>query len=851
MKTQAKITAGANPTGRSAATGPWTRHASWFIAALLWLATVALYWPVTHHDFLDYDDDRYVTANALVQHGLALDTLKWVFLNPVCSNWHPVTMLSHLLDCQWYGLDPGKHHLTSLLFHACNTVLVFILFRRLTGALWRSACVAALFAWHPLHVESVAWIAERKDVLSAFFGLLSLLAYTRFAQTRPMPSPGSVPIPRPFYRSSFYWLAWTFLALGLLSKPMLVTWPCLFLLLDYWPLQRWQPAPAGETPSFPAAPTTLGRLWLEKIPFFALAAAVCVLTFMVQKVTGAMHALAQVPASLRCENALISWCRYMGKTLWPADLSVFYPYPSHWPLAWVLLAALFLGAVSVLCWLARRRQPFLLVGWCWFVGTLVPVIGVVQVGAQAMADRYTYLPSLGLFLALVWGGFAWSRGARGRTITVSAALAVALISCGAATQRQIACWQNSRTLFQHALAIVPDNDTVRNNLGSGFAMEGHREAAIEQFRAAIRLQPDCVEAYNNLGRMLFETGDTNGAIANYQKAIALEPDFSSAHYNLGEALAGRGQSSEAITQLNETIRLQPDAFKAHNDLAILLSGRGQTNEADREFQLSLWLQPKNANAHFNYGNFLARSGNLKDAIIELQQATRLDANDTDAHRTLASLLAKTGQPDAASREYAEVVRLDTNDADSFYRLGNLQARAGRLDEAELLFQQAIRARPDFAEAHNNLGSLLSAQGRLPNAIAQFREAARNRPDFRDAHYNLGNALLKNEQLDEAATEYQTVIGLAPDFAPAHFYLGVALERKHQTGEALRQFEEAARLRPNDAAAHDKLGELLASLGQRDEAVIQFQTALHYQPNDTEASNYLIHLRLDGGSPTNR
>lgn len=815
----------------SATAGGWTRHAGWFIAVVLTVITVALYWPVTHHDFLVYDDDQYVTANALVQHGLAADTMKWALLNPVASNWHPVTMLSHLLDCQLYGLNAGKHHFTSVLFHAVNTVLVFLLLRRLTGALWRSAAVAALFAWHPLHVESVAWIAERKDVLSGFFGLLSLLAYARFILDRQGPSAA-----RPFYRSSHYWLAWGLLALGLLSKPMLVTWPALLLLLDYWPGHRFQPG-------------RLRSLLVEKLPFAALALAVCGLTFIVQRATGAMHALAHISPAMGCENALISWCRYIAKTFWPVDLSVFYPYPATWSLGWVLLAGLFLGAVSVLCWQARRRQPFLWVGWCWFMGTLVPVIGVVQVGAQAMADRYTYLPSIGLFLALVWGGFEWIRYSRALIAAGAAVLILTLVLCIGVSHRQIAYWQNSATLFEHALLVAPDNEVVRNNLGAGLAAEGQRDAAIEQFRAAIRLKPDCVEAYNNLGRMQFETGDTNGAVAAYQKAIALEPDFSSAHYNLAEALAGLGQTSEAITQLNTTIQLQPDAFKAHNDLAVLLANRGQTNEADREFQFALWLRPDYADAHFNYGCRLAQWGDLPAAINELRVAARLNPADAEARDELGKLLAKSGRSDLAEDAYVEALRVNTKDAEAWYRLGNLHAHAGHNDEAIRFFQQAVRAHPDFVEARHNLGSLLASQGRLPEAISQFRAAIQQRPDYRDAHFNLANSLLKSGQLDEAAAEYQTVIRLAPDFAPAHFYFGVDLNRKHQTADAMRQLEESIRLRPEDALAHNLLGELLAGAGRGDEAVVEFQTALHYQPGLAEASNNLVRIQNNAGHPT--
>ena len=764
----------------------WELYRTWLVATILWLATMGLYWPVVHHDFIDFDDDKYVESNATVQKGLNVSTLKWALVTPVCSNWHPLTMMSHMLDCQLYGVDPGKHHLTSLLFHACNVGLVFLLFRRLTGACWRSACVAALFAWHPLHVESVAWIAERKDVLSAFFGLLSLLAYVAYVRDARKPAP-------PFYQSSKYWLTWALLALGLLCKPMLVTWPCLLLLLDFWPLQRLSPArlqpvsggvdsvsPDNAPPPAPAP--TLRQLLIEKIPFFALAAALCALTFLVQRSTGAMRVLANEPLLGRCENALISWCRYLGKTFWPVDLSIFYPYPSHWPLAWVLLAALLLGAVSVLCWLARRRQPFLLVGWCWFVGTLVPVIGLVQVGAQAMADRYTYLPSLGLFALLVWAAHDWSQRWPHQTLLAATVGLVVFIACGAVTRHQLAYWQNSESLFRHALQVTADNDVARNCLGHALLRAGKTDEAIDQFRNAARLQPASAES----------------------------------HYNLGTALAAKGQTDEAIRELNRAIECQPDQPKAYNNLAALLYARGQTNDAIRNFKMALTLQPDFAVGHLKYGEFLAHCGDLSGALNETLKAERLNPDDDAIHRDLGNLFTRTGQPDAARREYTEAVRLNPGDADSLYWLGNLQARAGQQDEAIRLFQQALRSRPDFAEAHNNLGSLLFAQSHLPAAIAQFQAAVRSRPDYRNARYNLGNALLKNGQPAEAATEYHAVLQLAPDFA----------------------------------AAHDQLGLALAQQGRLEEAAGEFQTALRLQPDFTEASNHLAQARQTLGHAAN-
>ena len=536
-----------------------SRFPGWLVAAILALVTLALYWQATHHDFINYDDDEYVTSNIHVQNGLTVESVKWAFLNPVSANWHPVTMLSHMLDCQIYDLKPWGHHLTSLLLHAFNTVLVFLLLRRMTGARWRSALVAALFAWHPLHVESVAWVAERKDVLSGFFGLLALLFYARYAQSEPQSSK---------FKIQNYLLSLFFFALGLMSKAMLVTWPFIMLLLDYWPLQRitddkWQVA-------------SFVRLVREKIPFFALAATASAATLVVQK--GAILSAENMPMGARVGNALISYCRYLGKIFWPTDLSIFYPHHKYWPLEQVLLAASFLGGVSVLLFLMRRRWPFLLMGWLWFVGTLVPVIGLVQVGGQAMADRYTYLPSLGLFIIIIWGAYELTWRWRYHVIISSVAGSVAIILCLCVTSQQLEYWQDSETLFGHALAVTEDNYVAHNNLGLALEKKGQTDEAIGQFREALRLNPGFAEAHNNLGIALRQRSQIDEAMSQFQAAIRLKPNDAGFHNNLGATFYQKGQTDEAIAQFQEALRLNPDYAQARDNLAHTLeTKKGQGN----------------------------------------------------------------------------------------------------------------------------------------------------------------------------------------------------------------------------------------------------------------------------------
>ena len=594
----------------------WPGYAAALLAGLLVLVTTAAYWPATSHDFVNYDDPLYVTSNVHVQTGLTGHNVQWAFCHPVVGNWHPVTMLSHMLDCQIYGLKPWGHHLTNVLLHAVNTALVFLLLFRLTGALWRSCMVAALFGFHPLHVESVAWVAERKDVLSTFFGLLSLLCYAYYAQGKGASSSpalrssgegGSSSNPQSTIHNPQYLLSLLFFTLGLMSKPMLVTLPFVMMLLDYWPLRRFIASGA-------ATDSTIQRFNIstltEKTPFFALAAAMCVVTYLVQQKTGMMDSLETVPLGNRVGNALISYCRYLGKLFWPTNLAVFYPYPEHnWAMGWVLLAGVMIAGISAYVFFQRTRRPCLLIGWLWFCGTLVPVIGLVQVGGQAMADRYTYIPSLGIFILLVWGADELANRWKYRAMALGGAGCMAIILCAGLTWRQLGYWQNNETLYRHALTITNDNYLAHHNLGIALFKEGKIGDAISQYRDAIRLEPANFEPHYDLGSALAVKGQTDEAIFEFQKAIQLNPNYAAAHANLGTALAGKGQIENAINEFREAVRLEPDNAEFQYALGTALGMSGQIDEAIKHFQEALRLQPDFAAAQHN----LAMALRIKNA----------------------------------------------------------------------------------------------------------------------------------------------------------------------------------------------------------------------------------------------
>jgi Flp pilus assembly protein TadD len=670
---------------------------AWLLALLLALATVALYWPAMHHDFINYDDDLYVTANVHVQNGLTLENLKWAFSNPVGFNWHPVTVLSHMLDCQLFGLKPWGHHLTSLLLHAFNTALVFLLLRALTGAVWRSLLVAALFGAHPLHVESVAWVAERKDMLSASFGFLSLLFYARYAQATGLrccaasitgdvaapprsshqwapgfdirsqkPEAGSQRSEVNLFSCS-YWFALLFLALGLMSKPMLVTWPFVLLLLDYWPLKRI---------------SDLKPLLLEKIPFFVLAAVTGIVTYAVQQQAGAVMTVENFPPGARVGNAIISYCRYLGKMFWPTDLAVYYPHPGHWPPVEVLLAGVLLAGLSALLFMQRRHYPFLLVGWLWFVGTLAPVIGLVQVGEQAMADRYTYIPSVGVLMLTIWGAHELTRRWRHQAMVPLLAGVTAVVLCVVLTRQQLGYWQDSETLFRHALAVTQNNQIAHDNLGDALLEKGQTDDAIRQFQEVTRLKPNDADAYNNLGNALGKSGRIGEAISQYHEALRLKPDNASAYYSLGTALDAEGQTDEAIRQYQEAIRFKPDDVPAHNNLGNAFLKQGRTDEAIRQYQETLRLKPDYAQAHNNLGVALVRNGRSDEAISQYQEAIHIQPDYADAHNNLGVALA----------------------------------RGGRIDEAISHFQEAIRFKPAYANAQSNLAQALELKGKSNDPV---------------------------------------------------------------------------------------------------------------------------------------
>jgi len=531
-----------------------------FVCLLLLIATFAVYGQVSRYEFVNYDDDKHVTGNSHVQAGLTLESIRWSLTTFHEANWQPIIWLSYMLDCQLHGMDPGWFHLTNIFFHILNALLLFYVFRMMTGDLWRSGFVAALFALHPLHVESVAWVTERKDVISTFFWMLTMWSYIRY-------------VARPGL--SRYLLTVLFFMFGLMSKPMLVTLPFVLLLLDYWPLSRYQFGQSDSTMNSMQSLIAPRLVW-EKIPLFALSAAACFLTFYVQQKEGAVASLDMHPFSVRIANALVSYVGYIAKMIWPVNLAVLYPHPHMLPWWQASGACLLLISISIMVIKAVKQQPCFAVGWLWYIGTLVPVIGLVQVGSQAMADRYTYVPLIGIFMIISWGVPELAARWRYKKIGFATAGTVILSILTAMTGQQIKYWKNSNTLFEHALDVT-DNNYL---------------------------------AHNNLGRALEEQGRTDDAISHYTEALQINPDYETAQYNLGLALAGRGRIDEAVIHYTEALQINPDSVETHNNLGIILFRKRKIEEAIAHFQKALRIKPDSARVLNNLKKVMAVKRNV-------------------------------------------------------------------------------------------------------------------------------------------------------------------------------------------------------------------------------------------------
>ena len=763
----------------------------WAVCFVLLFGTLLLFKPSLQNGFLDLDDPDYVTQNAHVRNGLTLSNFRWAFTTGYSANWHPLTWLSLMLDAQIYGDFPRGFHFTNNLLHALNGLLAFLLLRKMSrlhcgnsppqsSVFWTCAIGAALFAWHPLRVESVAWVAERKDLLSGFFFFLTLLAYLGYARES---SDGNLK-PRILYS-----LALLLFVCGLMSKPMLVTLPFLLLLLDFWPLERWTVANWRMS---------TGPLIWEKIPFFTLAAASCIVTFLVQKRWGAV--VESQSFDDRLSNAVISVVRYLGNFFWPHNLVVAYPLPANWPVVLTVgTKGMLLILTGITLWQLRQR-PWLFVGWFWFLGMLVPVIGLVQVGLQAMADRYTYLPVLGLQLALLWSLNELRVSAQWK----AAVAALVLLGCVTQTWKQIGYWRSPQALYQHALAVTTDNYMAECYLGTTLLNSNRFQEAAFHFRRAIRIRPDFNDALFKLGVSLAESGRTDEALAAYRQLLKINPRYALADYNMGILRLEQNRSAIAIRHFEATLRKNPNYDPAYVALGTAEARLGNPATACGWFERAIAIEPDNAVAHYNLANALTDLHRNNEALAEYEHALQLDPDLQDAYCNYGDALESLGRPAEACVQYRQALARNRKNPAAFFGLAVALEDLSKISPATACYRQAVALNPDNFQAQYNLGTILLNQNRPAQALAHFEAAGRVAPADEFAWIGAGLALERLGREDEAIEHYRHAIGLAPRNAQAYCCLGVALRRVGKISEAISNDETALRLNPDFPGLREQL-----------------------------------------------
>jgi len=674
------------------------------ICLLLGAVTFIVYYQALNCQFLNFDDGIYVTENEPVKAGLTGESIGWAFKSPQKGFWHPLTWLSHMLDCEMFGLNPKWHHLVNLLFHIANTLLLFCVLANMTAAVWQSAFVAAAFALHPLHIESVAWVAERKDVLSSMFWLLTMAAYLRYARLRSV---------------TWYMVMLLLFTSGLLAKPMLVTLPFVLLLLDYWPLNR------------------LNRQAIfEKLPFLVLSFFFSIIAYFAQQ---KMEALPSVLSfDTRSANALVSYLGYIEKTFWPAGLAAFYPHPCDRLPVWrIATAAAALLVISALAARSAKNHKYLLVGWLWYLGTLVPVIGLVQVGSFAMADRYTYIPLIGLFIIIAWGLPELLSGRRYKKITIAVLAAAAITAMSVCTYLQLRFWRNSDALFEHAIAVTENNNIAHYNLATSLQSHGRADEAIYHYRQAIKAKPDYMEAYNNLGAVLESQNKFDEAIYTYQQILKFNPDNADIWYNIGNAYQNQGKYAEAAKNYQQALQLKPGYAEAHNNLGRSLQSLGRVDEAINQYRLALRAGPKHLPAYINLGRTLQSQGKYNEAIDNFRRALQIEPNDADTHEEIGILLGMQGKFDEAGSHLRRALLIKPDSANNYNSMGILLGMQSKFDQAADYFRQALKLQPKNIDALYNLGRVLQSQGKSAEAADYYRKVLEINPNHIKARQGLG------------------------------------------------------------------------------------------------------------------
>jgi len=701
------------------------KHSVTIIWVFLTVAICSVYLQVKDHQFINFDDDHYVTENSHVLSGLNLENIKWAFTSVYESaNWHPLTWISHMMDVRIFGMNPGMHHLTNVIFHVLNSILLLIVLNKMTGALWRSAAVATLFALHPLHVESVAWIAERKDVLSTFFWMLTMLAYHRYVVSRTI---------------SKYLLMILFFGLGLMAKPMLVTLPFVLLLLDFWPLKR-------EELNLKINPQ---RLILEKVPLMIMALAASRVTFYAQSVGGSVISLERVSFASRIQNVIISYVAYLWKMVWPLNLAVFYPYPKQFNILTVVMCLLLLIAITVIVLMSARRLPYLVMGWFWYLGTLVPVIGIVQVGIQSMADRYTYIPLIGIFVMVAWGIPELLDKWQLKKIALATLTGIVIPILIVCSWIQVGYWKNSNILFEHALEVTVNNYLAHTSLASTLIEQGDLDGAIKHCTEALRINPKYTYAYNNMGRALRKKGDIQGSIEQYKQSLKINPHFIPIYLILGRALVEEKHYNEAVNQFQECLKIDPQNCDVYNSLGNIMQERGNLDDAIKYYMKALQIDPHQERVYYNLGIAYNKKGNIKKAIGYFEDAIREKPGYVEAINNLKTTRKLQKDYEDSILRIQEVLKTEPQNVVLITKLGGIYRQQGECDKAITQYQKAISIQPNFVQAMYGLITIYSDQKNYTNALNLLQKIRQIQPDNPDVYYNIACIYAKQNMTDES------------------------------------------------------------------------------------------------------
>lgn len=753
------------------------------VCLLLALACFAAYWQVRQHGFVNLDEDLTVYENPHIRGGLTWAGVRWAFTadllfqTPHATYWYPLTVLSRMVDVELFGVNPAGHHAVNVLLHAANAVMLFVLLMNLSGLFWESAFVAAVFALHPVHVESVAWLAERKDVLCAFFWFLTMLAYASYCRRR---------------SRRRYGLVVGACACALMAKPMAVTLPFVLLLLDLWPLGRIKPKMPGGREEW-------AEVWQpvrEKLPLLSMSLACGLVTVRAQWAGGAMSGLGALPFSRRVANALLSYTAYIGKIFWPRDLAVIYPLRESIS-AWAVAGSLvLLGGLTCVALLLVKRAPCVAVGWLWYIGVLAPVSGVAQAGVQCMADRFVYIPAVGIYIAVTMGLAQLMMPHRRWRPLVALGASVVLAALFVCTWRQLRFWRNGEALFTRSLAVAEASFIAHTNLGVELAKQGRINEAIGHYRRALALNPTYDIAHVSLGAALREIGDVDGALRHYRDALAVSPNNAAAHVNLGDILRRRGELDTAHEHLRAALTINPYNAVGHVRLGAVYLEKGDTAQAMAHFRTALTLDPGSPAVHMNLGTVWLEKGNVGAAVDALKRAVSLKPDFVAAHFNLGNALRQKGDADAAIRQYRRALKLRPQHVEAMTNLGASLMAKGDHDQAVECFEAALRTKPDLFSARINLAQALQFVGSLEESARNYELALQSRPDLADAHNDLGGVYARLGKLSLAERHCATALELEPDLPEAHVNLADILRRQGKADQAAHHLSEAVRLRPD-------------------------------------------------------